>query len=143
MKLASYYPVIAAANPAETRDFYVRHFGFVAAYDSGWYVHLLQPHDRSVNLGIVEAGHDSVPDRYRKGVQGLLLNFELDDVDAEYERLKAAGVRILLSLRDEPWGQRHFILADPNGVMIDVIKPIPPSPEFAAYYLAPAAPAKV
>jgi catechol 2,3-dioxygenase-like lactoylglutathione lyase family enzyme len=139
MKLASYYPVIAAADPAETRDFYVRHFGFVAAFDSGWYVHLLRPDDRSVNLGIVAAGHDSVPVGHRNAVQGLLLNFELDDVDAEYERLKAAGVPILLPLRDEAWGQRHFIAADPNGVMIDVIKPIPPSPEFAAHYLVPSA----
>jgi catechol 2,3-dioxygenase-like lactoylglutathione lyase family enzyme len=138
MKVASYYPVIAAADPAETRDFYVRHFGFVAAYDSGWYVHLLRPDDRSVNLGVVAAGHDSVPAGYRKAVRGLLLNFELEEIDSEYERLKAAGVPILLSLRDEAWGQRHFITADPNGVMIDVIKPIPPSPEFTAYYLAPA-----
>lgn len=138
MKLTSYYPVICTPKPAETRDFYVRHFGFVAAFDSGWYVHLLRADDRSVNLGVVSAGHDSVPAGYRKAARGLLLNFEIDDVDAEYNRLRAAGVPILLSLRDEAWGQRHFIAADPNGVMIDIIKPIPPSPEFAACYLAPA-----
>jgi hypothetical protein len=37
-------------------------------------------------------------------------------------------------LRDEDFGQRHFITADPNGVLIDVIKPIPPSAEFAELY---------
>ena len=41
---------------------------------------------------------------------------------------------------DEPFGQRHFITADPNGVMIDVIKPIPPSAEFAAQYADEALP---
>ncbi|MEM9268600.1 MAG: glyoxalase, partial [Pseudomonadota bacterium] len=35
---------------------------------------------------------------------------------------------------DEPFGQRHFITQDPNGVLIDVIKPIPPSPEFLAQF---------
>ncbi len=37
-------------------------------------------------------------------------------------------------LRSEELGQRHFITADPNGVLIDVIKPIPPSAEFLAHY---------
>ncbi len=40
--------------------------------------------------------------------------------------LRAAGLPILLDIRDEDFGQRHFITADPNGMLIDVIKPIPP-----------------
>ena len=49
--------------------------------------------------------------------------------------MQAAGLPILRTLRDEPFGQRHFITADPNGVLIDVIKPIPPSEEFLSQYL--------
>ncbi len=30
--------------------------------------------------------------------------------------------------------QRHFIIEAPGGVLIDVIEPIEPSPEFAAAY---------
>ena len=48
---------------------------------------------------------------------------------------KKAGLPILLSLRDEAFGQRHFITKDPNGVLIDIIKPIPPTGEFAAQYV--------
>ena len=70
----------------------------------------------------------------RKPVQGLLLNFEIDDVDAEYARLKAAGLPILRDIKSEDFGQRHFITHDPAGVMIDVIKVIPPTAEFAAQY---------
>ena len=44
------------------------------------------------------------------------------------------------TLRDEAFGQRHFIAADPNSVMIDVIKPIPPSAEHAAQYAPEALP---
>ncbi len=73
-------------------------------------------------------------DSYRKPVQGLLLNFEIDDVDAEYARLKAAGLPILRDIKSEDFGQRHFITHDPAGVMIDVIKVIPPTAEFAAQY---------
>ena len=37
------------------------------------------------------------------------------------------------------FGQRHFITADPNGVLIDVIKPIPPSAAFVENYAEGAA----
>ena len=65
---------------------------------------------------------------------GLLLNFEVEDPDEMYAKAKAAGLPILIPLRDEDFGQRHFITSDPNGVLIDVIKPIPPSKEFAELY---------
>ncbi len=67
--------------------------------------------------------------------QGVLLNFEVADAAAEFARLKAAGLPIRLDLRDEPFGQRHFITEDPNGILIDVITPIEPSAEFAEQYL--------
>lgn len=44
------------------------------------------------------------------------------------------GVPAELELRDEPPGQRHFIIADPNGVLVDVITPIEPTAGFAALY---------
>jgi hypothetical protein len=37
-------------------------------------------------------------------------------------------------LRDEAWGQRHFITEDPDGVLVDVVTVIPPGEEFAALY---------
>ena len=38
---------------------------------------------------------------------------------------------MLLDLKDEAFGQRHFIISDPAGVLIDVITPIPMTGEFA------------
>ncbi len=67
-------------------------------------------------------------------MSGVILNFEVEDVDLEYERLVTEGLEILVQLRDEPFGQRHFIAKDPNGVLIDVITPIAPSPAFAAMF---------
>ena len=134
MKTSSYYPVIACDNVAETAAFYTAHFGFAAVFEADWYVHLQSAADPSVNLAILDCTHETIPDGYRKPVQGLLINFETDDVDAEYERLKEAGLPILQDLRSEDFGQRHFITRDPAGAMIDVITPIPPSAEFAAQY---------
>jgi uncharacterized glyoxalase superfamily protein PhnB len=71
----------------------------------------------------------------QKAVAGLILNFEVEDVDAAYQRLvKDASLPVLVDIRSEDWGQRHFITTDPNGVLIDVITNIPPSEDYAAQY---------
>jgi len=134
MKITSYYPVLMVSDVAASSAFYQRHFGFVALYDSDWYVHLQSRSDASVNLAILDGTHETIPAAARGRAAGMLLNFEVEDVDAEYERLSAAGLPMLLSLRDEAFGQRHFITRDPEGVLIDVIKPIPPSGEFIEIY---------
>jgi len=135
MKTTSYYPVIMTDDVAATAAFYRDHFGFEAKFESGWYVHLQSREDESVNLAVLDGAHETIPESGRGRATGLILNFEVEDVDGEYARAQEAGLPILLDLRDEAFGQRHFITKDPNGVLIDVIKPIPPSAEFAAMYL--------
>lgn len=81
----------------------------------------------------------TIPAVARGRASALLINFEVEDPGSEYARAVAGGLPILLELRDEPFGQRHFITQDPNGVLIDVIKPIPPSAAFLAQYVEAAA----
>lgn len=140
MKAVSYYPVIMTADVAGTAAFYTQHFGFEALFSADWYVHLQSNESEHVTLAILDGSHETIPETGRGTVSGLLLNFEVEDVDAVYERLKAAGLPIRLDIRNEDFGQRHFITADPNGVLIDIIKPIPPSAEYAAMYEASALP---
>lgn len=140
MKISSFYPVIMTGDVGTTSAFYQAHFGFQALFTSDWYVHLQSSEDAAINLAILDGSHDTIPAQARGQVAGLLLNFEVEDVDAVYERLTAAELPILLPLRDEGFGQRHFITRDPSGTLIDVITPIPPSAEFAAQYEASALP---
>ncbi len=141
MKCTSYYPVLMTADVAATAAFYCMHFRFRPLFETDWYVHLQSTEDASVNLAILDRTHGTIPEVARgQSAGGLLLNFEVADVDAEYARAKGAGLRILLDLCNEDWGQRHFITADPNGVLIDVIKLIEPSAEFAAQYTGGALP---
>ncbi len=70
----------------------------------------------------------------------MFLSFEVEDVDALHNAFAAANVEILQELRDEPHGQRHFIARAPGGVLVDVIKPIPPSEEFLSQYRDDAVP---
>ena len=140
MKLTQYYPVIQTENVAETAAFYQRHFGFRTMFAADWYVHLQSEADPRVNLAVLDGQHETIPPSGRGLTQGMILNFEVSDVDEMYDTLGAAGLPMLKPLTDEAFGQRHFITADPNGILIDVIRPIPPSAEFSQQYVEEALP---
>ncbi|MED1796739.1 VOC family protein [Brevibacillus nitrificans] len=137
MQISSSYPVILTEQVADSSRFYTDYFGFVPAFESDWYVSLKNDQtEHSFELAILDASHATIPDGYRKTTQGLILNFEVDNVDAEYERLIVqSGLPLHLDIRDEAFGQRHFITSDPNGVLIDVITVIPPSEAFLRQYV--------
>ena len=120
---------------AATATFYIKHLHFRPLFEADWYVHLQSARDAAVNLAILQGDHETIPDGGRGRASGILLNFEVEDVDAVHAHAVAEGLPILRSLCDEAFGQRHFITQDPNGVLIDIITPIPPSAAFAASYL--------
>lgn len=135
MKINSFYPVILTNNVAASRDFYTGHFPFDVTFDAGWYVSLKARQEFPFELALLEPDHATIPANFRVHLRGgLILNFEVDDADAEYGRLKAAGLPIHLEIRSEEFGQRHFITSDPNGILIDIIQVIPPSEEYAKPY---------
>ena len=133
MELTSFYPVICTDRVAESRDFYVRLFGFEVTFEADWYVSLRRgPYE----LALLDHTHPTLPESYRDRAAGLLLNFEVRDADAEWERLvEGEGLKPELPLRSEDFGQRHFIVTGPGGVLIDVIQPIEPAGEYAAQYV--------
>jgi catechol 2,3-dioxygenase-like lactoylglutathione lyase family enzyme len=132
MQLSSFYPVIGTKQISESKEFYTKLFGFSVTFEADWYVSLKKD---NYELAILDYTHPTVPEGFRKSVQGLILNFEVEDVDAEYERLiKKSKLPVQLELRSEAFGQRHFITSDPSGVLIDVITVIPLSGEFASQY---------
>ncbi|MFC4775939.1 VOC family protein [Paenibacillus sp. GCM10023252] len=133
----NFYPVVMTDQVERSASFYTEYFGFDKVYEADWYVSLrLSKGAVPFELAILDASHPTVPEAYRKRVQGLILNFEVEDVDAEYRRLiEVAGLPLEQELRDEEFGQRHFITRDPSGVLIDVIKVIPPADTESSNYL--------
>ena len=113
------------------RDFYVQHLDLEVNADIGWFVGL-QRRDRpreAFELSLCEAGHASIPPALdRKPTRGLVLAFEVDNVDAAFEQLEAANIPILARPKDEPWGQRHFFAAAPDGVALDIFQSCEPDP---------------
>lgn len=140
MKPTQFYPVIQTPDVGATARFYQTNFGFSPVFTSDWYIHLQSDADPGVNLAILDGSHETIPESARGMTCHMLLNFEVEGARAEYDRLSALGLEVVKPLCDEDFGQRHFILKDPNGVLIDVITPIAPSPAFAAQYSAEALP---
>ncbi|MEU3270088.1 VOC family protein [Saccharomonospora sp. NPDC006951] len=137
MTLTSFYPVVCTPKLAESTAFYTDHLGFEIVFEADWYVSLRRPGPPAYELALLDHTHPTLPEAYRHPVRGLLLNLEVTDVDAEWRRLVGEhGLSPELELRDEDFGQRHFIVADPSGVLIDVITPIAPTAEFAQQYVA-------
>ncbi|MGY1552966.1 VOC family protein [Microbacterium sp. A588] len=112
--------------------FYRDVLGFDTTFETDWYVSLRFD---GGELAILNRTHETIPEGFRDSVRGLLLNVEVPDAAAEHVRMvETLGLPERLSLRDEDFGQRHFIIEAPGGVLIDVIEPIEPSAEFSAAY---------
>ncbi|WP_426184568.1 VOC family protein [Microbacterium sp. TWP3-1-2b2] len=132
MNITSFYPVLMVDDVTSSVRFYREVLGFETSFEADWYVSL---RFAGGELAILERTHDTIPDGFREPVRGLLLNVEVSDATAEHVRMvEELNLVERLPLRDEPFGQRHFIVEAPGGVLIDVIEPIEPSPEFLAAY---------
>lgn len=103
------------------------HFGFTEQMSADGFVSLARP-DTGVNLIFLHTGLESFEPAGMRGhrADGVLLALVVDDVDAEHDRLHAAGVPITTPLRTEPWGERFFQVTDPNGVVIQLVQWVTP-----------------
>jgi catechol 2,3-dioxygenase-like lactoylglutathione lyase family enzyme len=50
----------------------------------------------------------------------IILDFMVDDVDAEYPRIAALGVEWVMPPTTQPWGNRSMIFHDPAGNLVNV-----------------------
>jgi uncharacterized glyoxalase superfamily protein PhnB len=52
--------------------------------------------------------------------QSVLIEFEVEDVDREYTRLKALPMAWVQEVTTQPWGHRAFYVRDPDGNILNV-----------------------
>lgn len=138
MIVQSFYPVIMTDDIENLSAFYQTYFGFSLSFSTDWYVSMKNSAGpQEFELAVLAHNHPTVPDGFGFNARGVILNFEVEDAAAEYRRLvEEAGLAPVLPLRDEEFGQRHFILRDPAGNLVDVIQNIEASAEFAEFYHA-------
>ena len=126
----SLFPAICSNAIEESKEFYVSLLGFKPVFAIDWYVQLQSPTDKNLQLAFVQQNHASVPAGFQQSPRGVIVTVEMDDVDAVYKRARSLGHKMVLELRDEDWGQRHFMVRDPNGLLLDLVQMIEPKREF-------------
>ena len=111
---------------AETKAFYTEVLDFGVTFENEFYL-LLHTPDKQNEISFLLPNHPSQQPLFHKPFngQGMYLTIEVEDVDKIYKSLKKQGIEIKIDLRDEPWGDRHFAISDPNGIGIDIVKYAP------------------
>jgi uncharacterized glyoxalase superfamily protein PhnB len=110
------------ADPTASAEFLKRHYGFTEDMAADGFVSLSRP-DAGFSVIFLRTGLPTFKPESAKGhADGLLLAFVVDDIDAEYERVQAEGVEITTPIETEPWGERYFQTADPNGVVVQLVQ---------------------
>ncbi len=116
-------------NVDACRKFYTTNFLAKIVFDCGWYVNLcINGNGPSIQFMQPQG------DMPTFGGAGVMLNFKVDDVDAEYKRLRKAGLETAMPLEDHPWGDRGFSVIDPIGNSVYIYSDREPSDEFKQYY---------
>ncbi|RIV38735.1 VOC family protein [Micromonospora radicis] len=103
--------------------FVQQHFGFREEMAADGFVSLTRD-GVGFNLIFLRTGLASLQPSSLKTQRaaGVLVAFVVDDVDAEYARIQAAGVPITTPIQTEPWGERFFQVTDPNGVVLQLVQ---------------------
>jgi len=131
MKISRVDSTISTMKLQESKEFYMKHFQFELVYESDWYIELIAQDMPAIGVSFVLPQRDE--GEFFNG-KGLILSFEVADVDTEYQRLKDEGVHIYQEMQNKPWGERSFVVDDPNGVHLYIYTLIPPTPEYKKIY---------
>jgi catechol 2,3-dioxygenase-like lactoylglutathione lyase family enzyme len=130
--MTALYPVLMTGDVTRASRFYAELLDLDETFANDWYVSLAR--GEAAQLAFVDRDHPSVPRGFAAPTAGMLVTVEVPDVDAVHARAAERDLAMHVPLRDEPWGQRHFITEDPDGVLVDVVTVIPPDAEYADAY---------
>lgn len=116
---------IITSKITETKTFYTETLGWHVDFENDFY--LLLGNRQGNQISFLLPNHPSQKPLFQPEFngQGVYITVEVPNVDAIYEQTKAKGISIVIELRDEPWGDRHFAIVDPNGIGVDIVTHTP------------------
>lgn len=102
----------------DTVNFYEDFFGFVPVVEKDGYVQLQKGDDAGMCLSVFSADHKCVKDV--PSVQGVILNFSVSDAKSAFDHFYMEGLDFFKEYGTDINGQNHFVVKDPNGVLINI-----------------------
>ena len=105
-------------------DFYTKHFGFEQGHNaSPAFAEVSKGNLRLLLAGPKSSAGRPMPDGRKPEPGGWnRLHFVVDDIDAEVERLRAAGLSFRNDIVSGPGG-RQILVDDPSGNPIEIFQP--------------------
>lgn len=105
-------------------DFYTRHFGFTLRSSAApAFADVVRGNLRLLLSGETSSAGRPMPDGSRPGPGGWnRVEFVVDDISAEVERLRAAGLRFRNDVVTGPGG-KQILVEDPSGNPIELFQP--------------------
>lgn len=130
----SSFPVFIVKNLDSAKSFYTNNFGFNVAFQNEWYLHLVSK--SGIQVAFMLPDQPTQPEIFKKQYNGsgLIFSLEVDNADLAYAYAKDNSLTIVLNLRSEEWGQRHFALQDPNGIYVDIVQATEPTEAYKSDY---------
>ena len=121
MKITASAVSLNVDDVAASAGFLTDHFGFREEMSVDGFASLARD-DTGMNVVFLRRGMQMLPgDQRDDHAAGLILAFEVDNLEGELARLQSEGVAITMPLRSEEWGERAFQVRDPNGVIIELL----------------------
>lgn len=122
MNIQSFSVSLTVNNVKASSEFLIRHFGFKEKLAAEGFASLI--HEFSgINVIYLQTGIEVLPEFMRHiPAAGTILAFVTHNLEAEQERLRLAGVPVSLPLQTEEWGEKLFMVTDPNGVVIELVE---------------------
>ena len=113
---------IITENFNETKKFYIETLGFGISFENDFYL-LLHTPNREAEISFLKPNHPSQKPIFQPAFQGkgVYFTLEVENVDLIYKKFQKKNIKITIPTRDEPWGDRHFAIVDPNGIGIDIV----------------------
>ena len=131
----SSFPVFIVASLDTAKAFYTSHFDFTIVFENEWYLHLVSA--SGIQAGFMLPDQPTQPAMFHPAYdgRGVIFSLEVADVDAAYAEAREQGLKVVLDLRSEDWGQRHFCVEDPNGLHLDIVQAIAPTEAYEDSYV--------
>lgn len=126
MEMKMGYVILYVADLEKTKRFYGELLGLKLRNEFGTYIEY-ETGNTVLSMNTRESGREitklPIPDGV-KNEHTFELGFVTEDVRRAVQRLRAAGVPILLEPTEKPWGQIVAYAQDPDGHYIEICTPI-------------------
>lgn len=120
--MGRFHATLISDKMVETINFYEDFFGFIPVIEQERYALLQKQDDPSLRIAVFDSAHPCI---YTVAPsQGVILNLYSSNVQDLYEQIYMEGLEMYKEYGTDIHGNDHFVVIDPNGVLVNVCEPI-------------------